>query len=50
MLRSPQTLQRCIDLALETGVLAEVARELGCSAQTIRNWRNLSIKSPRDTW
>jgi len=50
MLRSPETLQRCVDIALElnTGVLAQVARTLGCSAQTIRNWRNLSIESPRE--
>jgi hypothetical protein len=55
MLRSPETLQSCFDLAhktrmvaSETRVLAEVACELDCTAQTIRNWRNRSIKSPRE--
>jgi transposase-like protein len=58
MLRSPETLQSCFDLAhktrmlnevaSETRVLAEVACELGCTAQAIRNWRNRSIKSPRE--
>jgi len=50
MLRSPEMLQRCVDLAIEldTGVLAHVARALGCSAQTIRNWCNLSLESPRE--
>jgi hypothetical protein len=48
MHRSRKTLERCIELALETGVLAKVARGLGCSAKTIRNWRDLSIQSPRE--
>jgi hypothetical protein len=51
-------LQRCFNLALktrllnevasETRVLTEVACELDCTAQAIRNWRNRSIKSPRE--
>jgi transposase-like protein len=58
VLRSPETLQRCFDLALktrmlneaasDTRVLTEVACELGCTAQTIRNWRNRSKESPRE--
>jgi hypothetical protein len=58
MLRSPETLQRCFDLVLktrmlneaasDTRVLTEVACELGCTAQTIRNWRNRSRESPRE--
>lgn len=45
---SRKTLERCIELALETGVLVEVARRLDCSTQTIRNWRRRSTESPRE--
>ena len=45
---SRKTLERCIELALETGVLVEVARRLDCSTQTIRNWRRRSSESPRE--
>ena len=43
---SRKILECCIKLALETGKLTEVARGIGRSTQTIRNWCRRSTESP----